>query len=415
MAGEEAALAPFRVLDLSDENGQMCGKILAELGADVIKVEPPGGDRVRSVGPFYHDEPHSDKSLLWFALNRSKRGITLNLETTDGREIFRRLVRTADFVIETFAPGHLDSLGLGYEALSELNPRLILTSITPFGQSGPYKNYKASDIVSMAMGGLMSLCGDEDRPPLRFSIPQSMYHAGSQAAAGTMIAHYFREMTGEGQQVDVSIQECLTLATYHSQQFWNMHRIVRKRHATGWDQGPPIGFVEFQFPCREGHIAGSAGGPSSPPLLKWLADEGLDEEIGDSLKKRDWTKLDSRYFEPEDRRQLDNAVKRLAISRSADELYEGALQRRVFWFKVNTPKGIVESPQLAAREYFVSLEHPELGDSITYPGVPVRLSETSWQIGDRAPLIGEHNFAVLHEELRISEQDLTVLKAHGVI
>ncbi|MDO8671623.1 MAG: CoA transferase, partial [Dehalococcoidia bacterium] len=391
------------------------GKILAELGADVIKLEPPGGDPIRSTGPFYHNEPHPEKSLLWFALNRSKRGITLNLETTDGRDIFLRLVKSADFVIETFAPGRLDSLGLGYKALSDLNPRLILTSITPFGQSGPHKDYKASDIVSMAMGGLMSLCGEEPRPPVRFSVPQAMFHAGAQAAAGTMVAHYFREITGEGQHVDVSIQECLTLACYNSQQFWNMHRVVRKRYSTGWDQGPPMGFSEREFPCKDGYIAGSIAGPSAPTLLKWLAEVEFDEGISESLKKRDWSKLDSRNITPEERRQLENAVKRFAMSHTADELYDGALQRRVFWFKVNTPDGIVESPQLSARDYFVSLEHPELEDTITYPGAPIKLSETPWQIRCRAPLIGEHNLAVLHEELGISEQDLAILKAHGVI
>ncbi|MDO8671066.1 MAG: CoA transferase [Dehalococcoidia bacterium] len=415
MAGEKAALAPYRVLDLSDENGQMCGKILAELGADVIKVEPPGGDQSRSIGPFYHDEPDPEKSLFWYALNRSKRGITLNIESAVGREILLRLVRIADFVVETVEPGYLDSLGLGYEKLGETNPRIILTSITPFGQNGPRKDYKASDIVSMAMGGLMGLCGDEEHPPLRFGVPQAMYLAGSQAAAGTMIAHYFRQLTGEGQQVDVSIQESVVLATYHTQQFWNMHRVLRPRHGKGWDQGPPIGYTELQFPCKDGYIAGSIGGPSAVPLLKWLAQEGLDEGIDDSLKQRDWTKLDSFYIKPEERREIEKAVKRLAMRHTGDELYEEALARRILWFKVNTPKGIVESPQLKARDFFQRLDHPELADTITYPGAPVWLSETPWQIKSRAPMIGEHNLAVLHEELGMSRQELAVLKAEGVI
>ncbi|MDO8674396.1 MAG: CoA transferase, partial [Dehalococcoidia bacterium] len=239
--------------------------------------------------------------------------------------------------------------------------------------------------------------------------------AGSQAAAGTMIAHYSREMTGEGQRVDVSIQECVAVATYHTQQFWNMHRSLRQRHANGWDQGPPVGYTEMQFPCKDGYIAGSIGGPSAAPLLKWLAEEGLDEEIDDSLKARDWTTLDSKFIKPEERRRMEKAVKRLAMRYTAGELYDGAIKRRVFWFKVNTPRGIVDSPQLAARDFFKRLEHTGLGDTIAYPGAPVKLSKTPWHIKSRAPLIGEHNIAVLHDELGMSREEIEVLDADGVI
>jgi len=146
-------LSPYRILDLSGEQGLLCGKILGDLGADVIKIERPGGDPARRLGPFYHDDPHPEKSLFWFALNTSKRGITLNIEDVAGRDIFRNLVKTADFVIETFSPGYLDRLGLGYRDLEKINPAVILVSITPFGQAGPYKDYKSSDIVAWAMGG----------------------------------------------------------------------------------------------------------------------------------------------------------------------------------------------------------------------------------------------------------------------
>ncbi len=267
----------------------------------------------------------------------------------------------------------------------------------------------------MAMGGFMGVCGDDEHPPLRISAPQAMYHAGSQAAVGTLIAHFLREMTGEGQQVDVSIQECITLALYQTQQFWNMHRSLRTRNGKGWDQGPPVGYTELVFPCKDGNIAGSIGGPSAVPLLKWLAQEGLDAGIDDSLKQRDWTRLDAFYIKPEERREMEKAVKGFAMSHTADELYEGAMERRVLWFKVNTPKGIAESPQLEARDFFECLEHRELGDRIKYPGVPAKLSETPWQIKSRAPLLGEHNEAVLQEELGISEQELKLLKANGVI
>ncbi|MFC1948616.1 CoA transferase [Chloroflexota bacterium] len=167
----DGMLSPYRALDLTDEKGLLCGKILADLGADVIKIERPGGDPARNIGPFYHDEPDPEKSLYWFAYNTSKRGITLDIETTDGKEIFKQLVKNADFIIESFPPGYLDSIGLGYSALEKIKPDIILISITPFGQTGPYKDYKTSDIVAWAMGGEMAPFGDPDRPPHPYQPP----------------------------------------------------------------------------------------------------------------------------------------------------------------------------------------------------------------------------------------------------
>ncbi len=204
--GAGGMLEPYRVLDLTGERGYLCGKLLGDLGADVIKIEKPGGDPGRNLGPFYKDIPDPEKSLYWFAFNANKRGITLNIETAQGQEIFKRLVGTADFVVESFAPGYMDSLGLGYSELSRINPRIIMTSITPFGQSGPYKDYKSSDIVDAAMGGILYPCGDPDRPPVQFAPPQSYYNAGVEAAIGTLMAHTYRQTSGQGQHVDVSIQ-----------------------------------------------------------------------------------------------------------------------------------------------------------------------------------------------------------------
>jgi len=163
----EQLLGSYRVLDLSDEKGMFCGKFLGDFGADVIKIEPPGGSPARNIGPFYHDIPDPEKSLFWFAYNSSKRGITLNIETSDGQEIFKRLVKTADFIVETFTPGYMESLGLGYDTMNRINPRIIVCSITPFGQTGPYKDYKSSDLIALATGGLLYICGDPERPPVR--------------------------------------------------------------------------------------------------------------------------------------------------------------------------------------------------------------------------------------------------------
>jgi len=182
-------LSGCRALDLTDENGFLCGKILADLGVDVIKVERPGGDPSRKTGPFWADIPHPEQSLYWFAYNSNKRGITLNIETADGKEILRELVKRADFIIESFPPGFMDNLGLGYATLSSIKKGIILTSITPFGQAGPYKNYQTSDIVTIGMAGILYQTGDFDRPPVHMSMPQACLHAGADAAVGTMIAY----------------------------------------------------------------------------------------------------------------------------------------------------------------------------------------------------------------------------------
>ena len=167
MTEQDTLLGDIRVLDLAGPPGVYCAKLLADLGADVIKIERPGGDPLRNIGPFFHDEPDPEKSLYWFQFNTSKRSITLNLDSADGREILEKLVAKADVIVETFPPGHLEQMGLGYGTLRELNPRLILTSITPFGQTGPYQDFKGSDIIAQAMGGLMNLAGFPEDPPLR--------------------------------------------------------------------------------------------------------------------------------------------------------------------------------------------------------------------------------------------------------
>ena len=191
----DGMLSPYRVLDLAEDECMLCAKILGDFGADVIKIEPPGGSPTRNTGPFYHDIPDPEKSLTWFFLGLNKIGITLNLETADGREIFKRLVKTADFVVESFEPGHMPSLGLGYQELEKIKPDIIMTSITPFGQSGPYAHYKVTDIVGVALSGMMWLYGEADRAPVRIPAPQFYLQGGLQAATGTMVAHYHRELT----------------------------------------------------------------------------------------------------------------------------------------------------------------------------------------------------------------------------
>jgi crotonobetainyl-CoA:carnitine CoA-transferase CaiB-like acyl-CoA transferase len=206
-------LSPYRVLDLTTERGMFCGQLLGDLGADVITIEPPGGSSARRLGPFYRDMPHPDHSLFWWAFNRNKRSITLDITSRDGQVILRRLVASAHFLIESDTPGALAAYGLGYDDLAALNPALVYVSITPFGQDGPKAHYADSDLIILAAGGPLVLTGDDDRPPVRVSVPQAYLHASAEAAVAALIAHHERQRSGRGQHVDVSAQQAVAQAT----------------------------------------------------------------------------------------------------------------------------------------------------------------------------------------------------------
>ena len=206
-------LSPYRVLDLTTERGLLCGQMLGDLGADVIKVEPPGGSSARKIGPFYKDVPHPDRSLYWWAYNRNKRAITLDLERDEGRDLLLRLVERADFLIESYNPGYLPQHGLGFADLAKINPALIYVSITPFGQDGPKASYADSDLIILAAGGPLVLAGDDDRPPVRLSMPQAYLHASRRRGGGALAAHHERVRSGLGQHVDVAAQQSVAIAT----------------------------------------------------------------------------------------------------------------------------------------------------------------------------------------------------------
>ncbi len=208
-----AMLTPYRVLDLTTERGLLCGQMLGDMGADVIKIEPPGGSAARAIGPFYNDAPHPDRSLYWWAYNRNKRAITLDIERDAGRELLLRLVERADFFIESDNPGHMARHHLGFDDLAKINPALIYVSITPFGQDGPKASYADSDLIIMAAGGPLILAGDADRPPVRLGVPQAYLHASADAAVAALAAHHERMRSGLGQHIDVAAQQSVALAT----------------------------------------------------------------------------------------------------------------------------------------------------------------------------------------------------------
>ena len=407
-------LASYRVLDLTDVKGFLCGKVLGDLGADVIKVERPGGDPDRNIGPFYHDAPDAEKSLYWFAYNTSKRGITLNIGTADGKEIFKQLAKKADFVLESFPLGYLKSLGLDYVALSELNPSIIVTSITPFGQTGPYKDYKTSDLVASAMGGLVYICGDVDRPPVRISAEQAYLHAGVHAVGATLIAHYYRELTGAGQHVDVSIQEAMVWTTMYAIPYW--HTAQRLFPRSGNLQTRYGSTYRLMFPCKDGYVAvraytGLTFGAWQARLVKAMESEGMAED----LTSIDWEALS---FEGQRQEEIDHweeVMRQYFMKHTKAELYEKARQYEFSLFPSNTPKNIVKYQQLAERGFWVEIEHPELKEALRYPGAIFKSEPAFDQTMFRAPLIGEHNEEIYVQELGFCKSDLVRLKQANVI
>lgn len=407
-------LGCYRVLDLSDEKGWMCGKVLSELGADVIKIERPGGDPGRRVGPFYHDIPDPEKSLYWFAYNTNKRGITLNIETGQGQEIFKRLVTTADFVVESFPPGYLASLGLGYSELREVNPGIIVVSITPFGQEGPYSNYRANDLVIMAMSGFMYVCGDVDRPPVRISVEQAYPIAGAEAAAASLIAHHYRLLTGQGEWVDVSIQECVARATFMELSFWDAFREVPVR--AGPRRRRMASYQRDIWPCKDGHLGfrilgGRVGVATMQALAEWMEEENMQG----SFKGIDFESLDLSKVTPEQLEDWENTLCQFFLKHTKEEIYKRAVEKQMLICPGYTPKELVEYEQLKERESWTFVYYPELGMSVKQPEGFLKSSEVRCRIKRRAPLIGEHNEEIYGQELGISKEELARLKTEGII
>jgi crotonobetainyl-CoA:carnitine CoA-transferase CaiB-like acyl-CoA transferase len=410
----EGALSAYRVLDLTDQRGMLCGQILSELGADVIKVEPPCGDAGRNIGPFYHDEVDPEKSLYWFAVNAGKRGITLDIETADGREILKELLKKADFLIESFRPGYMDSIGLGYDELSRLNSGLVMTSITPFGQTGPWADYQADDIVLMATGGMVYVCGDRDRPPTTVSVEQAYLLGGLHAASGTMIANYYRGVTGNGQHVDSSIHESVAWHVTIEHAFWEFHRVAPAR--MGQKRVRTDNPTLVIYPCKDGQVAFwllyGKYGRWFKPLADWMEEEGL---AGPLKEVENWDELDATTMTVEKQEEWQDAFTNFFLRHTKRELFEEALKRGFIICPSNTIKDLFEFEQFASREFFVDVEHPELNDVIKYPRAPYRLSETSCHIRRRAPFLGEHNQEIYGEELGYDNKRLRLLKEIGVI
>lgn len=406
-----AALDGIKIIDLTDIKGAYCAKLLADLGADVIRVEPPGGDSLRRLGPFYKDESHHEKSLLHFFLNTNKRGITLDFKTPDGKEIFQCLASQAHIIVETYQPGYMESICLGYDALANKNPGLVFTSITPFGQDGPYREFKDSDMICWATGGLMYLGGFPDRPPVQ-GYEYMAYKTGSlHAAVATLMAFYHQEMTGEGQYIDVSIQECVAQAMENASQYWDLEKVIRKR----------VGLEQIEagagiYPCKDGFVYMLVAMRGA--LMRWdeLVDWLIEEKTPGAEKLKHEKYKDAKWRQSQKAQDEFNQVFTSFSKRYRKlDLYEAAQARCISLSPVSTVADLFENPQLKAREFFLEVEHPELGSNIRYPGGPYRLSMTPWAIRRKAPMVGEHNLEIFNGELGITPNELSALAAARVI
>jgi len=411
-------LSPYRVLDLTTERGLLCGQLLGDLGADVIKVEPPGGSPARQLGPFLNDEPHPDRSLYWWAYNRNKRSITLDIDRPEGRDLLKRLVPSAHFVIESFNPGEMAARGMGYDDLAALNPAIVYTSISAFGQDGPKATYDDSDLIIMAAGGPLILTGDDDRPPVRLSVPQAYLHASADAAVGALVAHHESIVSGRGQYVDVAAEESVAMATQSYVLAASLGSVEARRMSGGVKFGPLD--IPLVWPAKDGYIAltflfGSALGVFTRKLMEYLCERGFCDE---ATRDKDWIAFGEQLFsgaEPvSEFERVVEIVRTFTRSHTKAELLQFAVEKGFLMTPITTIEEVVKSPQLESRGYWQSIEHPELGRKFLYPGPFARFSATPLQYRRRPPMVGEHNREI-YAELGIDDAELADLAAKGIV
>ena len=395
----EGLLEGVRVLDLSqDIAGSFCARLLGDYGAEVIKIEPSQGAALRRKGPFFKDDPHQEKSLFFLVLNLNKMGITLNLETGEGQKLFMEMVRDVDVVVESFKPGYLASLGLDYSNLEGQNPGLILTSITPFGQEGPYSQYEGEEIVSYAMGAVMSISGTRDREPLKHGGFQAQYEAGLNGAAATSIALFSQAITEQGQHVDVSITECVSSTMIANQTMYAFTGGIQgRRNPVGTLFGHPM-------PCKDGWVISQPGGRATwETIVQFFGREELNEpHFVDGAMRADYGE------------ELDSIMVDAISERGKWELFRQASEAGILLGVVQTPEELSRCPQLHSRGFYQAVEHPVMG-KVKVPAVAFNLNLTPYQLRRCAPLLGQHNEEVYCERLGYAREELVRLREMGII
>jgi crotonobetainyl-CoA:carnitine CoA-transferase CaiB-like acyl-CoA transferase len=394
----EQALAEVKVLDLTHYiAGPCCTKMLADFGADVIKIErPDGGDPARRLGPFLNDEPGPERSGLFFYLNNNKKSVTLNLKSATGVKIFKELAKNADAVVESFKPGTMARFGLDYPILSEINPRLVMTSISSFGQTGPYRDYKSAHLIAWGMSGARYNDGEPGVKPVQAGGWLTHYIAGVQAVVGTATALYQRSETGSGQHVDISILESIISVTCYPAVIYSYLGLVHNPVSK-----PYLGI----FRCKDGYI-----GLNVYTLPQWemLCSFFGKPELSQDPRFSTLTNLNE---------HLDEAraiFAPLVAEREKTELFQSGNEWRIPFALVPTSSEILESPQHKARMFFEEIDHPVMG-KVTMPGAPFKMMETPWQLKSRAPLLGEHNEEVYCRQLGYSKDNVVKLRERGII
>jgi len=401
---QERALGGYRILDLADSMVALCTKLLADLGADVIKVERPEGDPMRRIPPFVDDVPHHEKGLFFLYRNTNKRGITLNLESSEGKAIFRELVKAVDVVVENWPPGYMASLGLDYSLLRQINPKLIMASITEFGQTGPYKDWKGSNLVDFAMSGVMITSGFSGKTPCLLPGVPAYDSACVVAAISILIALYSRSSTGEGQYIDTSVHESSRVGLYPWSVPYYSYALT--------EGGPPpmpetrMGASIFPvYPCKDGFIRVVALTPK-----QW---DALVRALGSPqvLLLPDWQSFLYRIANAED---LYALMLEFTMKYTMAELLEAGHREGVPIAPIYDLASFANSPQTKAREFFVEVDHPVAGKAL-YPGSPYRWTETPPTIRRPAPCLGQHNEDIYCGELGLSKDDLAALRRAGVL
>ncbi len=404
----EKSLGGLKVLDFTGELGAYAAKLYAGLGADVIHLEPIAGDPLRKVGPFFQNSPGLERSLQYLYYNAGKKGMPLNLETEKGRDIFLALCSKADLLLESFVPGYLEGLGMSYDRLSAVNPKLVQTSITPFGHQGPYKDKPGSDLTCSAMGGFLFLAGVDNEKPVRACDNQSYRMAEAYAAVGSSIALYFAKKTGIGQFVDVCCMEAVGMALENSAQYWDLEG--KNRRGRGKEAG-----AATVHPCKDGWVAIVAimgrNKVMWDPFVEWMKNEGVEE----------WEVFEDDKWISEPYRCSANGYEtfcrifeRFTMKHDKLTLYEKGQAARVAITPVSNGKDLLENPQLRHRNFWQTIYHSNLAREITYPGAPYELGNLEWRIGSAAPTFGQHTAEIL-KELGYSDSDIEALAKEGIV
>ena len=394
-------LSGYRVLDLAGPLGLHCTKLLADMGADVIKIEPPSGDESRRIPPFKDDSPHPEKSLYFLHFNTNKRSITLDIEKPDGRAILFELARKADVVIETFRPSRAKELRLTYPDLSAGNSDLIVASITPFGHTGPWRDYKATDIAGLALGNLLYLAGEPGEPPLQPPGEIAYGMASTYGAFGIAVALYHRSESGRGQHIDVSMHEC---AAHIAGYFIPNYGYTGAKPGRASRKGEETDLYD-PYPTKNGYAR-----IFIIPVEQWRR---LVDWMGrpPSISGPEFEKMSYRRQHPD---IVVKAISEFCMQHTKEELYDEGQKQRIAVTPINTAGEFIECPQTKAREIFVEMEHPVIGKYLQFGVVP-RLSDSPGGISRPAPLLGEHNNEIYGGELGFNNDDLVALRASGVI